>query len=545
MSFKVALKPTSFLPWIFRVFFKPTFTLLSDRRRNQMMTIAHHIKSTLFYGQVMNFSNGEQIAKMMEETSLGTMNQSLKKVISDKIVPPWAVEEMYQLADIEPELFPSSAYLAQFHTYRPLVNEAPGKVYAECRRLIGNDEYNIIFIVPWLKRGGADLGTLHHISACKKIGLRSILITTLAEESPWLHRVPKDVPTVELGRLGRELTEAQRMIVLVRLVLQIQAPTIHIIQSQLGWEMLKTHGKSLINTNKSVFASLYGDDLDFTGQRRGYARYYLASTLPYLRGVICDSAYYPRELNRQYGIDRNQVHTVYFPGTSTDAQKHIYSDHGNILWASRITWQKRPDLLLKIAIAMPDIHFHVKGHAESYEEKQIAKKIAQLRNVTFSGSYEIGDLVENDEQFSLFLYTSITDGMPNVLLEATTAGLPIVASAVGGVPDLISEESGYPIHNVNSVDAYVSVIRRALQHPEERRKRWNEAISMVQKRHTFESFVGKLARINGYFYQEPENLLNLGNVEDELANPEEESQLRKQVSAKVWVASECTGIGQI
>jgi glycosyltransferase involved in cell wall biosynthesis len=297
--------------------------------------------------------------------------------------------------------------------------------------------------------------------------------------------------------MGRWLTEAEKRIVLVRLVLQSGASTIHVIQSQLGWEMLKFHGKSLLAEEKSVFVSLYADDSDSAGQN--YARYYLASTLPYLSGIICDSAYYPKELRRRYGVGSDQIFTAYFPATGIGKQKYFSSEKGKVLWASRITQRKRPDLLLKIAKAMPDVNFHVRGHAETREEKQIAKKISKLSNVTFTGSYDFGGLVEEGDEFSLFLYTSATDGMPNVLLEATVAGLPIVASAVGGVPELINEETGYPVDKNAPPEVYISTIRRALENPRERQERWNKARDLVQKRHTHERFFQQMIGVNGYF----------------------------------------------
>ena len=49
--------------------------------------------------------------------------------------------------------------------------------------------------------------------------------------------------------------------------------------------------------------------------------------------------------------------------------------------------------------------------------------------------------------FDVFALTSTTEGLPLVIPEAMAAGLPVVATAVGGVPDIVPPTVGVLAHS--------------------------------------------------------------------------------------------------
>jgi glycosyltransferase involved in cell wall biosynthesis len=89
-----------------------------------------------------------------------------------------------------------------------------------------------------------------------------------------------------------------------------------------------------------------------------------------------------------------------------------------------------------VAQAQPDIQFVIVGNGRDEQElKQVA---ADLPNVTFAGwSDNVGDYLA---AFDLFAFPSLHEGLGSVLIDALQFGLPIVASAVGGIVDLVADQ---------------------------------------------------------------------------------------------------------
>jgi len=102
------------------------------------------------------------------------------------------------------------------------------------------------------------------------------------------------------------------------------------------------------------------------------------------------------------------------------------------------------------------------------------------------------------QDFDLLLYTSQWDGLPNVLLAAAACGLPVVASSVGGVPELINRETGYLIEPYDDVPKFVAAILQLMSRPEEAAMKAERARSLVSERHSWEHFLKSVAALGFY-----------------------------------------------
>lgn len=63
--------------------------------------------------------------------------------------------------------------------------------------------------------------------------------------------------------------------------------------------------------------------------------------------------------------------------------------------------------------------------------------------------------------FDVFLLPSLKEGLPYVVLEAQMAGVPVVATNVGGIPDVVPEHALVPTHSPEAIAERVIALKRS------------------------------------------------------------------------------------
>ena len=61
------------------------------------------------------------------------------------------------------------------------------------------------------------------------------------------------------------------------------------------------------------------------------------------------------------------------------------------------------------------------------------------RSVIFTGSKMVNEIPEFMNAADIFVLPSLSEGRPNVVAEAMACGLPVIATAVNGTPELIED----------------------------------------------------------------------------------------------------------
>ncbi|MCY1258663.1 sugar transferase, PEP-CTERM/EpsH1 system associated [compost metagenome] len=476
--------------------YKPQFTQLARRSYHKVVPVLRRFLSD---DQVQRFVLFCDRLKYRYFREMVVVPAAHSGVMPPRM-PNWIIDELKELSAIEPALYPTPEMLGGFHTWYPPADPYPAVLYKGFLHDFVESAPQVIFLIPHMMRGGADLGTLHHVQFCIDRGLRVTVVLTRDVQSPWVNRFPAQVRVVEFGQLTRLASEEDRRLVLLRLLLQSPAQTIHLINSQLGWQIFEQFGKPLVSIGKKLFASVYCDDMDRNGVRCGYATDYLPRTWMHLEGVFSDNRTFLEEIRQRDGLPGERLHALYFPADIACMRQPVRGKR--VLWAGRIATQKRPELLYDIARAMPDVYFDVHGEPDPYYDMDVLQRLGSLANVAMHGRFDDFAELTGNGRHALFLYTSRYDGLPNVLLEATLAGLPVVAATVGGIGELLSEKTGFPLDAKAGPLAYVEAIRRVLDNPAQAHERVASAQALLRLQHSWESFDRDTAAIAGYLPQD-------------------------------------------
>ncbi|MFD2235137.1 glycosyltransferase [Phaeospirillum tilakii] len=160
----------------------------------------------------------------------------------------------------------------------------------------------------------------------------------------------------------------------------------------------------------------------------------------------------------------------------------------------RLGVEKRPLLWLDIAQAvrrsLPDCHFLIVGDGPLRQTAEEHARRAGLADaVHFVGHQR--DTVAAMAAMDLFLLTSATEGLPNVLIEAQAIGTPVVTTPAGGAGETLAHgETGWLLERDDAPHA-AEVVLRLLRDPEWRRRAGEQARAFVRQRFGLERMLAE------------------------------------------------------
>ena len=170
----------------------------------------------------------------------------------------------------------------------------------------------------------------------------------------------------------------------------------------------------------------------------------------------------------------------------------------NLLYVGRLSYEKGLEHLIKSMHQLGPEMCRLLICGEGPDRKRLENLVNEsgLNDcVDFLGFIPWGKrLSEVYVQSDIFILPSLSEGIPKVLLEAMAKGLPVVATNVGGIPDIISgEENGILVPSGDS-QAITDAVRLLISDKSLRERIIANGYKFAQA-HTAEKQAKKIAEI--------------------------------------------------
>ncbi|MDR2075667.1 MAG: glycosyltransferase [Desulfovibrio sp.] len=445
--------------------------------------------------------NGKVYAKESVLALLKRIPGSMEKRIRPLLTRIWRAGTKPAANGLEPVLYNALLEVARtddlLHPDRlpplPYVprsgDEAPGRAYAGAWHALPRHDYDVVYTAPHITFGGADQMAINYIKVMLAEGKRVLFITSAGLPNRF-ELLPPRVDVLDLGALIRFLPHEGRVAVFTRLLLQLAPSLVHMVNDHFGFQCLVRHGQALRRHSK-LFVSIFADAQDRNDYYAGAGTDYLRDLYPIIERVITDNAVGSQKWNERFGIEPEFFQPVYAKSSGVIRPWNPPSMRNRVLWAGRLDAEKRLDIACAIAGQLPEMRFDFYGRAILNTANPAVDELKTLPNVTFFGEHA-GFSTLPAERYFAFLYTTQCDGLPIVLLEATEAGLPVVAPDRGGVRDFLTDETGWLVDSHEDVPAYVQALQEVRDNAAEAERRWKNACALLAARHNGRAFAASL-----------------------------------------------------
>lgn len=225
--------------------------------------------------------------------------------------------------------------------------------------------------------------------------------------------------------------------------------------------------------------------------------------------TVCHA--FARELSRRTGVTLDDISVLHNsirpqpPATETEAEVlrsrfGIANDERLVLAVGRLSKEKAHiDLIAAFSClggSNPEIKAKLIIVGEGPERTRLeaaADSFGCKERVIFAG--QLSDVWPFYFASDVFALPSHSEGSPNVLLEAMTAGIPIVATEVGGVPEMVEHNESALLVPANAPPALAAAIARVLTNKDLAQRLTAQASALVATRYAPENYVRSLVEI--------------------------------------------------
>jgi glycosyltransferase involved in cell wall biosynthesis len=247
------------------------------------------------------------------------------------------------------------------------------------------------------------------------------------------------------------------------------------------------HGASRLGGRSALYEWL---------QERSYRRF---------DAVVAVSEPLRAELVRRLGVPAERVHLIpnawpgdveFLPRAVALQQLGLGQTAVPIIgWIGRLIPVKGADVFLSALSLMQDLPWQAVVVGDGPERPaliDLAQSLGIDERLRFAGT--VVSAARLNRAFDVYVLSSRSEGTPIALLEAMAANVPVVASAVGGIPVLLGDSAGVLVPP-NSPAALASALRRALSDTDGMQRLARTAAMLIEQEYAPGPFLDRYDRL--------------------------------------------------
>ncbi len=156
--------------------------------------------------------------------------------------------------------------------------------------------------------------------------------------------------------------------------------------------------------------------------------------------VIVPSCYLAHWVSK-WGVPENKlvvIHNALKPINDIQPAKLPLKTPVNAVTVGRLISWKRVDTIIKAVAHIENMGLVIIGDGPERDRlERIAQDLHVANRVYFAGQRDNAETLALMAACDIFILNSTYEGLPHVVLEAMSLGLPVVATAVGGTPEVV------------------------------------------------------------------------------------------------------------
>lgn len=386
---------------------------------------------------------------------------------------------------------------------------AIGRVYYEtCAKVVGLT-FDHIFLFSNVGVGGAERYFNNILKGIAETEPGARILVVLGEPHPsneWLGRMPHDVVVLDLAEHLPQIGERGVDLLTLKLIQHsASTATVHVRQCDFGRRFVETFGR-LLNDHRCLFYYFCEELRPMEGFRlvEPWSFAFLSENLEVFDVVVADNRLVAETDRERLGFGEEKwrfLPTRHDPPLSrAEAVARAQTPSARLLWASRMTWQKRPELIRPIAERLyqrwPEMVLDVYGGGSEDFDPALLRG---LPNVDCKGGFSDFAAIAEAGYLAL-VYTSHFDGIPTVLLEAAGMGMPVIAPDVPAIGEFVTDDVTGVLLTTSlaaeeMADVYVQAIGRLREDPALRAALVGQAYDRVMSVHSQRPYMDALKTV--------------------------------------------------